>query len=100
MSESGACRPLDAAGAARKRQRPPAAPMLLDGHDWLDGETRPRCRVGSICPDAENSPPCGGAEKFMKRPLPPENDPRQRFAYFAHLVARRSWAVSMTKCKK
>ena len=44
----------------------PAIPV--DGDGLLDGETRPRGSVGSICPDTKSAPPCGGAENYEISP--------------------------------
>ncbi len=66
----------------------PAIPVNGDG--LLDGETRPRGSVGSICPDTKSAPPYGGAEK-LRNIAYPENFPGARFDYCAHFVAKRSF---------
>ena len=44
--------------------------ILVDGDGRMVGETRPRGPVGSICPDTENAPPCGGAERLRNHRIP------------------------------
>jgi len=79
--------------AGRGGGHPQAASFIwtaipVDGDGLLDGETRPRGSVGSICPDTKSASPYGGAEK-LRNIAYPENFPGARFDYCAHFVAKR-----------
>jgi hypothetical protein len=67
--------------------------ISVDGDSLLVGETRPRGPVGSICPDTENAPPCGRAERLRKVIAFRQNYLGQRIASYAHSVARRSFPL-------
>ena len=76
--------------AGRGGGHPQAASFIwtaipVDGDGLLDGETRPRGSVGSICPDTKSASPYGGAEK-LRNIAYPENFPGARFDYCAHFA--------------
>ena len=88
--ELGAYQPLDAVEAIRKRRRslgPPSWSTATAGGSVRPARGGP---VGSICPDTENAPPCGRAERLRMVIAFRQNYPGQRIAYYAHFVAKRS----------
>ena len=90
---------LNAAGAVRTRWGHPQAASFPGAPSWstatAGGSVRPARGgpVGSICPDTENAPPCGRAERLRMVIASRQNYPGQRIASCAHSVARRSFLL-------
>lgn len=89
--DSGTCRPLDAAGAVRKRRRSLGAPCWSTAiAGW---SVRPARDRSARSADTEDAPPCGGAERLRNVIAGRPNCSGQRITLCAHFVARRSFLL-------